>query len=416
MRPIPSVSAEVLSIILAGGRGERLRPITERRAKPAVPFGGNYRIIDFALSNCVNSNLRRIIVLTQYESLELQRHIRKAWNILSPELDEFITLLPPQQRLPGRWYAGTADAIFQNLYVLQQERPRWVLVLGGDHIYKMNYRALLEEHRSAGAGATIVCIDVDPAQARGLGVMQVADTNRVVGFEEKPDDPQPIPDRPDRCLASMGIYIFDTDVLVRALIADAKAAGSEHDFGKNVIPRLISERHVHAYRFSNPDQPGDGYWRDVGTRDSYWQANMDLLARHPEFDLYDDSWPLRSGVGSRPPAKVCVSTEGTMGVVEQSLVAAGSVISGGHIRRCVLGPRVEVHNGSALEECVVMGGAYIGKYVRLRRAIVEERTIVPDGAVIGYDAEADRQRFVVTTEGVVIVPRGAPLDPPESAP
>ena len=402
------MSANVLSIILAGGQGSRLRPITERRAKPAVPFGGSYRIIDFTLSNCVNSNFRRIIVLTQFESLETMRHVRKAWNILSPELEEYIHLIPPQERLRGRWYEGTADAVFQNLYVLEQERPRWVLILGGDHIYKMNYRALLESHRSQGAAASIVCIDVEREKARSFGVMETDEDSRIVGFEEKPDDPRPLAGSPDRSLASMGIYLFDTDVLVRALIQDRKDPHSSHDFGKDVIPRLIEERKVYAYNLDNPEQPGR-YWRDVGTLDSYWEANMDLVARHPEFDLYDDAWPLRSGVGSRPPAKVCVSTEGTMGVVEQSLIAPGSVVSGGHVRRCVLGPRVEVHNGSALEDCVVMGGVHIGKYVRLRKCIVEESTIIPDGTIIGYEEPADRQRFKVTDSGVVVVPRHAPL-------
>jgi glucose-1-phosphate adenylyltransferase len=409
VQTVASVSANVLSIILAGGKGERLRPITERRAKPAVPFGGAYRIIDFTLSNCVNSNFRRLIVLTQYESLTLERHVFRAWNILSPEMGEFIDILPPQQRLPNRWYEGTADAIFQNLYVLEQEKPRWVLILGGDHIYKMNYRALLDRHRAEGAAATIGCIDVPREEARVLGVMQVDAESRIVGFQEKPSDPTPLPGQPDRALASMGIYLFDTDVLVRAVIQDAKTPGSSHDFGGDIVPRLIGDHKVLAYNLNDPEQPGVAYWRDVGSLDAYWQSNMDLLARHPEIDLYDEDWPIRSGLGSRPPAKICVSTEGTMGVVEQSIVAPGTVISGGHVRASVVGPRVEVHNGSALDQCVVMGGVHIGKYVRLRRAIIEESTRVPDGATVGYDVEADRRRFKVTEQGVAVIPRSAPF-------
>ncbi len=409
MQTVASVSAQVLSIILAGGKGQRLRPITERRAKPAVPFGGAYRIIDFTLSNCVNSNFRRIIVLTQYESLTLERHLYRAWNILSPELGEFIDILPPQQRLPNRWYEGTADAIFQNLYVLDQEKPRWVLILAGDHVYKMNYRALLDRHRAEGAAASIGCIDVPVEDARHLGVMQVEGDGRIVGFQEKPAVPAALPDRPDRALASMGIYLFDTDVLVRTLIQDAKTVGSSHDFGADIIGRLIGERQVVAYNLNSPEQPGPAYWRDVGSLDGYWRSNMDLIARYPEIDLYDEEWPIRSGLGSRPPAKVCVSTEGTMGVVEQSIVAPGSVISGGHIRRSIIGPRVEVHNGSALDECVIMGGVRIGKYVRLRRAIIEESTEVPDGATVGFDIEADRRHFKVTDQGVVVIPRRAPF-------
>ncbi len=400
---------QALAIVLAGGQGQRLRPITERRAKPSVPFGATYRIIDFTLSNCVNSNFRRIIVLTQYESLTLQRHLRQAWSILSPEIGEFVDILPPQQRLPNRWYIGTADAIFQNLYLLEQERPRWVLLLGGDHVYKMNYARLLDAHRRHEAEATIVCIDVPRAEAKSFGVVGIDEDRRVVAFHEKPADPAPMPGAPDRSLASMGIYLFDTDVLVRALVRDAKTPGSTHDFGRDLIPRLIAKHKVFAYNFRSRSQPGNAYWRDVGSLDSYWQANMDLLARHPEFDLYDEAWPVRCGLGNRPPAKVCVSTEGTMGVSEQSLLAPGVVISGGHVRRSVIGPRVEIHNGSLVEESVLMGGVQVGKHVQLRRTIVEESTVIPDGAMLGYDLAKDRQRFKVTENGIVVVPSRAPF-------
>jgi len=400
---------QALAIVLAGGQGQRLRPITERRAKPAVPFGATYRLIDFTLSNCVNSDFRRIIILTQYESLTLQRHIRQTWNILSPEIGEFVDILPPQQRLPNRWYLGTADAIFQNLYLLQQERPRWVLILGGDHVYKMNYARLLDAHRRHKADATIVCVDVPRSEAMEYGVMAVDAERRVAAFQEKPSDPAPTPDAPDRSLASMGIYLFTTEVLVRALVQDAKTPRSTHDFGRDVIPRLIADHNVMAYNLHSRFQPGRPYWRDVGTLDSYWQANMDLLARHPEFDVFDESWPIRCGLGNRPPARICVSTEGLMGVAEQSLLAPGSIISGGHVRRSVIGPRVEIHNGSLVEECILMGGVRVGKYVQLRRVIVEESTDIPDGTALGYDLEIDRKRFKVTENGIVVVPSRSPF-------
>lgn len=400
---------QTLAIVLAGGQGQRLRPITERRAKPAVPFGASYRLIDFTLSNCVNSDFRRIIVLTQYESLTLQRHIRQTWNILSPEIGEFVDILPPQQRLPNRWYLGTADAIFQNLYLLQQERPRWVLILGGDHVYKMNYARLLDAHRRHEADATIVCVDVARSEATEFGVMVVDSRRRVRAFQEKPPDPAPMPDAPEHSLVSMGIYLFTTEVLVRALVQDAKTPRSTHDFGRDVIPRLIADHKVMAYNFHSRSQPGPPYWRDVGTLDSYWQANMDLLARHPEFDLFDESWPIRCGLGNRPPAKICVSTEGLMGVAEQSLLAPGSIVSGGHVRRSVIGPRAEIHNGSLVEECILMGGVRVGKHVQLRRVIVEESTEIPDGTVLGYDPEIDRKRFKVTESGIVVVPSRSPF-------
>lgn len=402
-------TGDILTVLLAGGRGERLRPLTERRAKPAVPFGAVYRIIDFTLSNCVNSFFRRIYVLTQYESVSLNRHLRDVWNILSPELGEFVDIVPPQQRLPNRWYLGTADAVFQNLYILQQERPKWVLIVGGDHIYKMDYALLLEDHIRSGADASIVCIDVPLAEGNRFGVMRTDAGGRIVEFQEKPQQPAPMPGSDDRCLASMGIYLFNTEVLVRALVRDAKTPGSSHDFGNDVIPHLIEDRVVRAYNIKSEGQPGNGYWRDVGSLDSYWQANMDLIARYPEFDLYDESWPLRSGTGHRPPAKICVSTEGTMGSFEQSLLAPGCVVSGGEVRRSIIGPRVEIHNASVIDECVIMGGSYIGKGVRLRRAIIEESTTIPDGVEIGFDPERDRERFTVTENGIVVVPNRAPM-------
>ncbi len=402
-------AGQVLTLLLAGGQGQRLRPLTERRAKPSVPFGGVYRIIDFTLSNCVNSFFRQIFVLTQYESVTLHRHIRETWSILSPALDEFVDIVPPQQRLPSRWYQGTADAVFQNLYLLEQERPSWVLVVGGDHVYRMDYGMLLDEHIQCDADTSIVCIEVDQEDARQFGIMSVDESRRITGFSEKPEDPKPIPGSEDRCLASIGVYLFNTEVLVRALVRDAKDPHSTNDFGHDVIPKLIEERDVFAYNLNSEGQPGGGYWRDVGTLDSYWQANMDLISRHPEFDIYSKDWPIRSGTGHRPPAKICISTEGTMGRFEQSLLAGGVVVSGGTVERSIIGPRVEVHNESTIDECVIMGGTHIGKDVRLRRAVLEESTHIPDGTVIGYDPEHDRERFTMTENGIVVVPNRAPL-------
>jgi len=409
MWPRADVAARVLTFVLAGGQGHRLRPLTERRAKPAVPFGSVYLIIDFALSNCVNSGLRRICVLTQYESLSLQRHVRSAWNILSPELGEFIDIVPPEQRMPGGWYAGTADAIFQNLAVLQQEQPDQVLVLGGDHIYKMNYGHLLHKHLENDAEVSVVCMDVPIAEAGRFGVVGTDAHWRMTDFAEKPEKPSAMPGREDRALASMGIYLFDTEALARALVEDAKSPGSSKDFGRDLIPRLFREHRVFAYDFSSPEQPGEPYWRDVGTLDSYWQANMDLLARHPELDLYDTDWPIRTDTGYRPPAKLCISAEGAMGVAEQSLLAPGAVVSGGHVRRSIVGPRVQIRSGSKVEQSVLMGGVYVGKGVRLRRVIVEERAHIPDGTTLGYDLDRDRQKFKVTEHGILVVPQRPPL-------
>ncbi|MFO8080761.1 MAG: glucose-1-phosphate adenylyltransferase [Armatimonadota bacterium] len=403
-------AGQILTVLLAGGQGQRLRPLTERRAKPAVPFGSVYRIIDFTLSNCVNSFFRRIYVLTQYESVTLHRHLRDTWSILSPDLGEFIDIVPPQQRLPNRWYTGTADAVFQNLYLLQQERPEWVLIVGGDHVYKMDYARMLEEHIDRGADASIVCIDVDMEAAKGFGIMSTDETSRIREFNEKPEHPTPMPGSEDRCLASMGIYLFNTEVLVRALVRDAKDPHSSKDFGHDIIPRLIGQQDVYAYSIKSEGQPRGGYWRDVGTLDSYWDANMDLIARHPEFDIYDEEWPIRSGTGHRPPAKICVSTEGTMGSFQQSLLAPGVVVSGGNVQRSVIGPRVQIHNESEVDECVIMGGCEIGKGVRLRRAVIEESTVLPDGIEIGYDHEHDRERFTVTDNGVVVIPSRAPFE------
>jgi len=406
-------TAQVLTLLLAGGEGHRLRPLTEHRAKPAVPFGGSYRILDFTLSNCINSNFRRICVLTQYESLTLHRHLRSAWNILSPQLGEFIDILPPQQRLPNRWYLGTADAVFQNLHLLQQERPRWVLIVGGDHIYKMDYGRLLAAHLDNEASASVVCIDVPLEAAGSFGVAQADPTDRIVDFQEKPRRPSPMPGSPERALASMGVYLFDTEVLVRALIRDARTEGSSHDFGRDLLPRLIHECPVFAYRFNSPEQPGSPYWRDVGTIDSYWHANMDLLMPRPEFDLYDHSWPIHGSLGNGPPAKVCASADGVMGVVEQSLIAPGTTVSGGRVRRCVIGPRVTVHGGSELEECVLMAEVVIGTDVRLKRVIIEERARIPDGTTFGGDLGFDAEKFKVTEGGILTVPRRPPLKQPE---
>jgi len=400
------LTRQVLGFILAGGESQRLRPLTERRAKPAMPFGAAYRIIDFALSNCVNSNIRRICVLTQYESLILQRHLRSAWNILSRDLGEFVDVLVPQQVRASRWYRGTADGVFQHLHVLQEQRPQWVLILMGDHVYRMDYGRLLDAHLRHGGAATVVCREMPVEQAKAFGVVQTDACGRVEELREKPEQPAPLPGTPERALVSMGIYLFTTEDLVQAVVQDARTPGSSRDLTCDVLPCVIRDGLVHAYRFESQER---AYWRDVGTLDSYWQAHMDLIDRHPEFDLYDSDWPIRPGLGVGPPAKICTSTEGTPSTVQQSLVGPGSLISGACLRRCTIGPRVEVHNGSELEECVVMGEVYVGKQVRLKRAIVEEGVRIPDGTALGHDPEEDSRAFRITDEGVLIVPQYAPL-------
>ncbi|NIA15601.1 MAG: glucose-1-phosphate adenylyltransferase [Nitrospiraceae bacterium] len=399
---------DVLAVLLAGGAGERLHPLTRDRAKPAVPFGGIYRIVDVTLSNCLNSGCRRILVLVQYKSHSLTRHIQSSWNLFRPELGEVIEVIPPQQRVNSSWFLGTADAIYQNLYFIDQERPKEVLILSGDHIYKMDYMKMLEYHRGSGADLTIAAIAVPLNEAPRFGVLETDNDGRVVGFEEKPEDPKPMPGSEDMAYASMGIYVFNTDVLKRVTLADADSPGSSHDFGKDVIPKMIEQSGVFAYKFVDENKEGTHkeiqYWRDVGTIDAYWEANIDLVEVDPLFNLYDQAWPIRTSVPTLPPAKFVFAQEGRrFGVAIDSIVSPGSIVSGGIVKRSVLSTGVRVNSYSHIEESILMHGCSIGRHAHIRRAIVEKNVHVPEHAVIGYDLLEDAKRFRVTPSGIVVV-------------
>ena len=394
---------ESLVIVLAGGAGERLYPLTKERAKPAVYFGGPYRIIDFALSNCINSGLRRIFIATQYKSLSLNRHIRMGWGIVSEELGEFVEILPPQKRVSEHWYQGTADAVYQNLYSIMRESPRHLVVLSGDHVYKMDYARMLRLHDERGAAVTLATIEVPIADASRFGVIAIDETERVTGFEEKPKQPAAIPGSPDLALASMGVYIFDTEVLVRALEADAMLP-TNHDFGKDIIPALIHEAPVYAYRFYDENKKASKYWRDIGTLDAYFEANMDLCHVNPEFNLYDPEWPLRTYQPQAPPAKFVFAEEGSRcGQALDSVISPGCIVSGSTILGSVLCPNVRVHSFCRIEQCILMPGVRIGRHARIRRAIIDRDVLIPRGALIGYNAEEDRRRHTVTDSGIVVV-------------
>lgn len=398
----------VLALVLAGGKGTRLEPLTRERAKPAVPFGGCYRIIDFTLSNCINSGLRRILLLTQYKAASLNRHMDLGWRFLCRELDEFVDVLPPQQRLDEHWYQGTADAVYQNIYTMERSNPEYILILSGDHIYKMDYSELIRDHIKAGAHATVGCIPVPKEEATQFGVMQVDDSNRIVQFREKPADPDPMPDDPSRCLASMGIYLFNASFLFDELCEDATKQDSAHDFGKNIIPKIINTHLVRAFAFRDKNT-GDGrYWRDVGTIDAYYEANMDLINVHPELNLYDESWPIRTYQPMSPPPKFVfadtTSNAPRVGQAWDSMISAGCIISGGRVSRSILSPNCRVNSWSTVEDSILYEGVDIGRNARIRRAIIDKEVRIPEGMEIGYDAAADRKRgFTVTETGIVAI-------------
>jgi glucose-1-phosphate adenylyltransferase len=392
-----------LVIVLAGGAGERLFPLTKDRAKPGVYFGGPYRIIDFVLSNCINSGLRRIFIATQYKSLSLNRHIRMGWNIVSEELGEFIEILPPQKRIGEQWYLGTADAVFQNLYSILREGSRHVFVLSGDHVYKMDYAKMMRFHQERGAAVTLAAIEERIEDASRFGIVAVDDSDRVIGFEEKPQVPPSIPGSPDLALASMGIYIFETDVLVRALEEDA-ARPSQHDFGRDIIPALIHDTPTYAYRFYDENKKASKYWRDIGTLDAYYEANMDLCHVNPEFNLYDPEWPLRTHQPQAPPAKFVFAEEGgRCGQALDSIISPGCIISGSTVLGSVLCPNVRVHSFCRIEHSLLMPGVRVGRHARIRRAIIDRDVLIPRGALVGFNSEEDRRRHTVTSSGVVVV-------------
>jgi glucose-1-phosphate adenylyltransferase len=414
-RPTPEVEAasgvrlarSTLAIILAGGRGTRLGRLTDRRAKPAVPFGGKFRFIDFPLSNCVNSGIRRIGVCTQYKAQSLIRHVQRAWSFLDGRFQEFVELLPAQQNVGDDWYKGTADAIFQNIGLLRYHGPELILVLAGDHIYKMDYNIMLHDHVTRSADLTIGCMEVPLAEATGFGVMAVDDTLRVVAFQEKPAHPAPMPGRPDTALASMGIYVLNAEFLYEQLARDALDPHSEHDFGKDIIPHLLGRgRHLQAHRFSDScvnmteDRP---YWRDVGTLDAYWEANMELTKVVPDLNLYDKKWPIWTYQEQLPPAKFVFDDEGRRGTAVDSLVSGGCVISGATVRRSLLFSSVHVHSFARVEDSVVLPDVDIARNVVLKRAVIEKGCRLPPGLQVGVDPQLDRQRFDISPKGVTLV-------------
>lgn len=401
-RFVSRLTRDTLALILAGGRGTRLQQLTLWRAKPAVPFGGKLRIIDFPLSNCLNSGIRRVGVLTQYKAHSLIRHIQRGWGYLRGELGEFIELLPAQQRVETSWYEGTADAVKQNLDIILRHNPGYVLILAGDHVYKMDYGTMLAAHAELGADVTIGCVYVPISEASAFGVVDMQADQRITGFVEKPAQPKPAPGDATRALVSMGIYVFDTDVLVQALLDDAADSNSQHDFGRDVIPRLIHSHRVCGFPFVDENNR-QAYWRDVGTVDAYWRANMELIGVSPELNLYDQSWPVWTYQDQVPPAKFVFDDDDRRGMAVDSMVAGGSIISGALVRRSLLFANVHAHSQAYIEDSVVFPGVDIHQRCRVRRAIIERGCVIPKGTVIGEDPDADRARFAVSDQGIVIV-------------
>ncbi|MEI8297877.1 MAG: glucose-1-phosphate adenylyltransferase [Pseudomonadota bacterium] len=403
-RYVSRLTSGTLAIIMAGGRGERLKQLTTSRAKPATPFGGKFRIIDFVLSNCVNSGIRQIAVLTQYKAQSLIEHVQRGWGYLRGEFGEFVSVIPAQQQVGPHWYQGTADAVYQNLEYIRAHHPKHVLVLAGDHIYTMDYGPMIAAHVEKNAAISIGVVEVPVALAREYGVLSVTDSNRVVRFAEKPASPETIPGRPDTALASMGIYIFNAELLERLLTEDAARADSQHDFGKNIIPAALSELRVYAYAFQDVRTRAQAYWRDVGTLDAYYEANMELVDVRPELNIYDEEWPIWTYQLQRPPAKFILDDHaGRRGMAVNSMVAGGCIISGATVRESLLFSDVRVDERSLVHGTVVLPGVRIGKSCMIQRAILDEGCIVPDGMQIGVDREEDVRRFEVTEQGVVLV-------------
>jgi glucose-1-phosphate adenylyltransferase len=402
---------DTLGVLLAGGAGERLFPLTRDRAKPAVPFGGHYRIIDITLSNCINSGLRRVYVLTQYKALSLNRHIREGWTgIVAQELGEFFELLPPMQRTGTNWYMGTADAVYQNIYSIGSEQPKHMIILSGDHIYKMDYSRMLDYHRENKAEVTLATIPVAPDEVSRFGVVDVESSGEVAGFLEKPASTTfRSPFNPDKVEASMGVYIFNTEILLKALIADAEDPNSKHDFGHNILPNMLGKRKMLAYSFVDENKQTALYWRDVGTLDSYYEANMDLCSVTPIFNLYDKSWPIRTRVRQYPPAKFVFGEPGRTGMAMNSIITAGVIISGGTVSNSVLSQDVRVNSYTEIDASIIFSHVQIGRHCRIRRAIIDRDVHIPEGTVIGYDPVEDKRRYFVTPSGLTIVTRDASL-------
>ncbi|PWI33379.1 glucose-1-phosphate adenylyltransferase [Vibrio albus] len=397
---------DTLTIVLAGGIGSRLSPLTDNRAKPSVPFGGKYRIIDFTLTNCLHSGLRRILVLTQYKSHSLQKHLRDGWSIFNPELGEYITVVPPQMRKGDQWYTGTADAIYQNLWLLSRSEAEYVVVLSGDHIYRMDYEAMLQRHKKTNADLTIACMEVPVSEASSFGVMATDPSQKIIAFTEKPEKPFPTPENPDCSLASMGVYIFTTDALKNALENDAEDPASSHDFGKDIIPKLIDQEKVYAHRFGGDEGrvTQDAYWRDVGTLDSFYQANMDLLKPIPPMNLYQKNWAIRTYEPQLPPARTVSSITGNEGIFINSIISSGVVISGGSVQNSILSSNVLVDDGATVADSILFDEVEVGEGCQLVNCIIDKHVKIPPYTTIGVNKEEDRKRFTISEQGVVVVP------------
>jgi len=402
-RYLSRLTRGTLAVIMAGGRGERLKHLTEDRCKPATPFGGKFRIIDFALSNCVNSGIRQISVLTQYKAHSLIQHIQRGWGYLRGEFGEFVEIIPAQQRRGSDWYQGTADALWQNMDLIRGHRPLHVLVLAGDHIYKMDYGPMIGFHVEKEADITVGVVEVPVARAREFGVLGVDESNRVLNFLEKPHDPPPMPGRPDVALASMGIYVFNPRLLERLLRADAEDPASAHDFGKNIIPAAIDKLRVFAYPFEDVRTKAQDYWRDVGTVDAYYDANIELVQVSPELNIYDEQWPIWTYQEQLPPAKFVFDEENRRGAAIDSMVSGGCIISGSRVAQSLLFSNVRVHDYSSIDGAVILPRVSIGENCVIRRAIIDSGSLIPDGMQIGVDPAADAERFYVTENGVTLV-------------
>ncbi len=398
---------DTLGVLLAGGAGERLFPLTRDRAKPAVPFAGQYRIIDITLSNCINSDLRHVYILTQYKALSLNRHIREGWGpVVANELGEFIEILPPMQRVSKSWYQGTADAVYQNIYSIGSEEPKYVIILSGDHIYKMNYARMLQQHVESKAEVTLATLPIRPDEVNQFGVVEVGRGGEVQGFEEKPKETRfRSPFMPDMVDASMGIYIFNTDVLLPELIRDAEDPNSKHDFGHNILPGLLGRVKMHAFNFVDENKKNALYWRDVGTLDAYYEANMDVAGISPVFNLYDKSWPMRTRAYQYPPAKFVFGEPGRTGMAINSIVAAGTIVSGAVVRDSVVSQDVRVNSYADVDSSIIFSHVNIGRHCRIRHAIIDRDVHIPDGTVIGYDPAEDKRNYFVTPSGLTVVTR-----------
>jgi len=402
-RYISNLTRNTLALIMAGGRGERLKQLTKWRAKPAVPFGGKFRIIDFPLSNCINSGIRRIGVVTQYKSHSLILHIQRGWGHLRGEFGEFVELLPAQQRIESSWYSGTADSIYQNLDIIRSHSPDHVLILAGDHIYKMDYGAMLAQHDESKADVTVGCIEMPIEQASAFGVMGVNDNLRIHNFVEKPENPEPMPGKEDEALCSMGIYIFNTDLLFELLIRDADNADSSHDFGKDILPHAIDKYHVYAYPFTDANSGIQAYWRDVGTIDAFWGANLELIGITPELNLYDDQWPIWTSQEQLPPAKFIFDDKKTRGMALDSMVSGGCIISGARVRHSLLFSNVTIDKYSKIDSSVILPDVTVGRNCRIYHAVIDKGCDIPDGTIIGKNEEEDKKRFYISPNGVVLV-------------